>query len=182
VASYSISQLADETGVTPRTIRYYVEIGLLAPPEGAGRGAAYTEEHLNRLQAIKRMQSARLSLEEIREELAQTKPGTEREILAEEAPDLRDSAARYLAKLRERSGLAERRWYDPTAFTAFPGVPPPGTGTAKRGEAYVAEPWSRIPLSADVELHVRRRGNRTDPRIARLIKEAKRILKEEEAE
>ena len=50
--------------------------------------------------------------------------------------------------------------------------------SSEKGESYVAEQWARIPLSADVELHVRRRGNRTHPRLARLISEARRILNE----
>ncbi len=35
----SIGELAQRAGVTRRTIRYYVEIGLLQPPDGSGQGS-----------------------------------------------------------------------------------------------------------------------------------------------
>ncbi|HOY69103.1 MAG TPA: MerR family transcriptional regulator [Candidatus Ozemobacteraceae bacterium] len=62
---YSIGELAEVTGVTRRTIRFYVQQGLLAPPEGAGRGHYYTDAHCRRLIEILRLQQAGLSLREI---------------------------------------------------------------------------------------------------------------------
>jgi len=49
----SIGELSDATGVTRRTIRFYVQRGLLPPPLGGGRGSYYTEAHLLRLLAVK---------------------------------------------------------------------------------------------------------------------------------
>jgi DNA-binding transcriptional MerR regulator len=49
---YNIETLAKMTGLTRRTIRYYVQRGLLDPPLGGGRGSFYTDEHLNRLKKI----------------------------------------------------------------------------------------------------------------------------------
>ena len=62
-----IDELAELTGVTRRTIRYYVASGLLPSP---GPRGVYGEEHFERLEAIKRLQVQRLSLNEIREQLA----------------------------------------------------------------------------------------------------------------
>jgi len=50
---YSIDLLSKITGFSKRTIRYYIEIGLLDPPIGACRGSYYTEKHLSRLETIK---------------------------------------------------------------------------------------------------------------------------------
>jgi DNA-binding transcriptional MerR regulator len=186
---YTISDLAARSGVTHRTIRYYVEIGLLPPPEGAGRAAGYTDQHLERLDLIRRLQAARLSLDEIREELARTRPGTDSALLSAREPAAPyDSAADYLARLRRPPPAAVPDLQSEASVTARPlasrlPLPPSAESTppAGRGESFVAEPWTRIPLSPDVELHVRRRGNRTDHRIARLIKEARRILSEKPA-
>jgi DNA-binding transcriptional MerR regulator len=181
VPEYSIGELAAESGVTHRTIRYYVEIGLLPPPEGAGRAATYSDEHLARLQLIKRMQSARLSLDEIREQLAHTKPGAEPDFLVGEPPALRESASEYLAWLRDKDDPPRQASHLSRLASAFSaGLGRDAEERTERGESFVAEPWTRIPLAPDAELHVRRRGHRTDPRIARLIKEARRIWKEEE--
>jgi len=167
----SIGDLAKLTGVTPRTIRYYVELGLLPPPHGAGRSAGYGPEHINRLETIKKLQHARLSLDEIREQLA-SMPAETQEFLAASAVQL-GSASDYLATLRDQVPAVARE--PSTHYLAKP--PPP----SQRGDAYVGEPWTRIPLSEDVELHVRRRGSRIDKRIYRLVKEAQRILREEDA-
>lgn len=68
-ARYGIEDLAVLGGVTRRTVRYYVQQGLLQPPLGVGRGRHYGPEHLARLQAVKAMQERGLSLEEVRGEL-----------------------------------------------------------------------------------------------------------------
>jgi DNA-binding transcriptional MerR regulator len=49
---YTIDDLVELTGCSRRTIRFYVEKGLLEPPAGRGRGGFYSEDHLARLRAI----------------------------------------------------------------------------------------------------------------------------------
>ncbi|HEY9609964.1 MerR family transcriptional regulator [Allocoleopsis sp.] len=61
-----IGELAEKAGVTPRTIRYYENLGLLKPSEREGKGFRYyTEAELARLHKIDALQSLGLSLEEI---------------------------------------------------------------------------------------------------------------------
>jgi DNA-binding transcriptional MerR regulator len=180
VVELPIGELAERAGVTRRTVRYYVEIGLLPPPRGAGKTAVYGEEHLERLELIKTLQGYRLSLDEIRDRLAGKPPPDQFLALADAsapmdlptrpAPYDRSSAAEYIARLRQSSPrMAESRWaMDPRA--------------GKPGTDYEAEQWLRVSLSDDVELHVRRRAWKTSRRLSRLIKEARRILAEEEVE
>src|SRR5688572_29999932 len=66
---YSLVELAKLADVTARTIRYYIEQGLLAAPEPEGPKTRYSDEHLARLLAIKRLQTAHLPLAEIRQQL-----------------------------------------------------------------------------------------------------------------
>src|SRR5436190_22249824 len=61
----TIQELADRAEVTTRTIRYYVEEGVLPPPE-RGRPAEYTDEHVRRLDLIRRLKEQYLPLEAIR--------------------------------------------------------------------------------------------------------------------
>lgn len=61
-----IEELASLGGVTRRTVRYYVQEGLLPAPRGVGRGDHYGPEHLERLLAVKAMQERGESLETIR--------------------------------------------------------------------------------------------------------------------
>jgi DNA-binding transcriptional MerR regulator len=70
-ARYAIGDLATLGGVSRRTVRYYVQEGLLPPPLGVGRGNHYTGEHLEQLLRVKAMQEAGRTLEEIRRALGQ---------------------------------------------------------------------------------------------------------------
>jgi DNA-binding transcriptional MerR regulator len=65
--SYLINQLAERAGVTVRTIRYYVNEGLLPPPQTKGRYSAYDEEYLYRIRLIKFYKESYLPLSRIRE-------------------------------------------------------------------------------------------------------------------
>lgn len=61
-----IGELAQKAGVTPRTIRYYENLGLLKPSEREGKGFRYyTEAELAKLHKIDALQSLGLTLEEI---------------------------------------------------------------------------------------------------------------------
>lgn len=66
---YSIDQLADLAGISRRSVRFYVQMQLIPPPLGAGRGHYYTDEHADRLARIRRLQEQDYSLREIRRAL-----------------------------------------------------------------------------------------------------------------
>jgi DNA-binding transcriptional MerR regulator len=59
---YTIDELSELTGFSRRTIRYYIQEGLLEPPAGRGRGGFYYDSHLEKLLHIKSLQDRGLSL------------------------------------------------------------------------------------------------------------------------
>ena len=65
---YRIKDLSEIAEISRRAVRYYIQRGLLAPPNGAGRGSYYTSEHLEQLLALKKAQEKGYSLEEIVEQ------------------------------------------------------------------------------------------------------------------
>ena len=65
--SYPLSDLCVLADLPPRTIRYYVQIGLVDRPQGETRAARYGATHLEQLLLIKKWTSAGVSLERIRE-------------------------------------------------------------------------------------------------------------------
>lgn len=79
---FGIKELAAEGGVSRRTVRYYVQRGLLPPPTGTGRGNHYTQEHLDRLVQVRTWQEEGVTLAEIEERLRPADP----EPAAEPAP------------------------------------------------------------------------------------------------
>ena len=71
--SWRIGELAERTGTTPRTIRYYEEIGLLPAAGGreAGRHRLYSERDVAHLRdALRLKELLGVSLEELKELLA----------------------------------------------------------------------------------------------------------------
>jgi MerR family transcriptional regulator, repressor of the yfmOP operon len=95
-----IGEVAELTGTTPRTIRYYEEIGLLgcAPERAQGKHRVYTEADVDRVREIIRLRDLLgLSLEQLkqlleaesarahlRDELQQTEDPAERRRILEE--------------------------------------------------------------------------------------------------
>ena len=66
---FSIQELSDLTGLPRRTIHFYVQQGLLPPPESAGVGTRYFEAHLLCLQIIPLLKRQGLKLDQIRAQL-----------------------------------------------------------------------------------------------------------------
>lgn len=65
--SFSIGDLAKQSGVKVVTIRYYEQIGLLPLSERtAGNYRAYSQDHLDRLCFVRRCRDLGFSLEEVR--------------------------------------------------------------------------------------------------------------------
>ena len=68
--AFTLDDLSALTELPRRTVRYYIQIGLLERPGGVGRGAHYTERHLDQLLEIRKWTQAGLSLERIHELLS----------------------------------------------------------------------------------------------------------------
>jgi len=62
---YTIDELGEKTGFSRRTIRYYVQEGLIDPPAGRGRGGFYNDSHVAKLLRIKAQQDLGFKLSEI---------------------------------------------------------------------------------------------------------------------
>ena len=63
---YTLQELATIAGVTPRTVRYYISVGLLPSPGQVGPGTRYGDAVLQRVRLIRRLQDQHLPLAEIR--------------------------------------------------------------------------------------------------------------------
>jgi Ca-activated chloride channel family protein len=67
---FKLEELARAADVSPRTVRYYVQRGLLPAPTFRAKDTAYDGKHLLLLQAIKKLQEAFLPLDAIAVTLA----------------------------------------------------------------------------------------------------------------
>lgn len=70
--SFSLDELCTLTDLPKRTVRYYIQIGLVDRPDGETRSARYHQKHLEQLLGIRKWTQAGLSLERIRALLSDT--------------------------------------------------------------------------------------------------------------
>jgi DNA-binding transcriptional MerR regulator len=68
--TFSLDELATVADVPRRTVRYYIEFGLLEGAEGETRAARYTRRHLETLLQIRRLTAEGLALSRIKQRLA----------------------------------------------------------------------------------------------------------------
>jgi DNA-binding transcriptional MerR regulator len=135
--SYKLDELAEAADVSTRTVRYYVQRGLLPAPVFRGRDTAYSGEHLLRLQAIRRLQERFLPLDAIQAELERCSLDDLRRLA-----EGRDEPARTVVA---------------SPVVAIPCAPPSRAPGAPRRSGRTpprAERWDRWELAPGVELHV----------------------------
>ena len=110
-----IGEVAERTGLSLRTIRYYGEVGLVEPSARSRGGfRLYTEADVGRLNLIKRMKPLEFSLEETRELLealdrlssVETSP-EERKTLSERLDVFEAAITARCEALREQLAMAE---------------------------------------------------------------------------
>jgi DNA-binding transcriptional MerR regulator len=203
VSTLTLTDLARQADVTPRTVRYYIGQGLLPGPVGQGPAAHYGGSHLDRLRLIKRLQLQHLPLAEIRARLEELEDDEIAALATEVEPDRpRDSTSQA-----GQSALAYIR--SVLAGSPLAGGTPPAmtTSTTRRTTASRArEPtaeygtppwlqpqppkprppgsdrstWERISLAPDIELHVRRPlAPQTIKQLDQLLDAARRLLRDE---
>jgi hypothetical protein len=72
--TFSLDDLCTLAALPKRTVRYYIQMGLLDRPVGETRAAHYLSSHLDSLLRIKQLTDAGISLERVREVLAGEPP------------------------------------------------------------------------------------------------------------
>src|SRR5215467_2138086 len=103
-----IGEVARLIGISPKTIRYYHEIGLLAEPKRTTGGyRLYTAHDLLRLQRIRRLRSLGLHLDRIKEILGES--DIEQEIMLRNAlRSLIEEITAQILELEERREMLEK--------------------------------------------------------------------------
>ena len=163
--SFDLAELSFQAGVSPRTVRYYIQQGLLPSPEARGPGAHYGPEHLDRIRLIKRLQHEHLPLAEIRR------------LLKREPAKPPGDAKEYIRRVL--SGGQGKAADERALFAVLPQLsavrePVPTSKAGARSQ------WDRIAFSPDVELHVRRPLSREqNKQVERLTEAARHIFEEE---
>src|SRR5690242_16892572 len=161
----TIEELAERVNVPVRTIRFYISEGLLPGPGTRGKGTTYGEEHLLRLQLIRRLAEQHVPLAEQREMLERLSLPEVQALLdeqdqraaalerASQAPSPKD----YISALLNRA-QASRQGSPTQPSASLPKAPAAGSGGypqwARRQTASEKDLWYRWELAPGVELHI----------------------------
>jgi DNA-binding transcriptional MerR regulator len=165
-------ELSDRARVSPRTIRFYIQQGLIPAPEARGPGAHYGPEHVDRLRLIKLLQREHLPLSEIRRRIEKLPPEEVKRILESEPQRRPTSASEYVRRVLSEGAATMNAPAMPVPMLREPRPPKP--------PAVARSQWEHFTLAPDVELHVRRPGTREDNRrIERLLEAAREIFNED---
>ena len=147
MSTYKLDELARETSVSARTIRYYVQRGLLPPPDFKGSQTTYGAIHRALLGAIKTLQARHWPLEQI----------------AVEVQGKSVDALDHLAKGgNSTQGVSKKIGGSPYRHAPIETVP--FVEAPARGDT-----WQRIELVPGVELHVKTDASPIARRLAREI-------------
>ena len=185
-ARYDLKELADRASVTPRTVHFYIQQGLLSPAGLPGPGVRYSEAHLARLVLIRRLQREHLPLAEIRQRLGGLDDGAVIELAASaskagrKAAPGETSALEYIRTvLGHQSGRRSEAIPPGMSATLHPSAGPVRDGSAPL--VFERSQWDRVVLAPDIELHIRRPLTRDqNRRIERLVLAAREIFQEGE--
>jgi DNA-binding transcriptional MerR regulator len=123
---YRISDVVEETGVAPRTIREWIMRGMVKKPSGNGPAAVYDEQHVARIRVIARLRLQGAMLDDIKKAIARwshakceswlaelaaaeaaaaaAEAGEEQESAAGEAPQIGPSPEQVTASLPPANG------------------------------------------------------------------------------
>jgi len=173
---YDLRELCEEAGVTARTVRYYIQQGLLRSPGSPGPGPKYDEGHLKRLYLIRRLQKEHLPLAEIRKRLGSLKDREIEQLLRKESGKRKTTAVEYIRDVLKSS----RPTGSTTAVAAArASLKRKGSAAGKTSTMREHSQWERIAVDPDVEVHVRRPLSRDQRRkLDLLLASANEIFEE----
>lgn len=112
-----IGEVAAQSGLSLRTVRYYEEVGLVVPSGRTDGGfRLYTEGDLARLLVVKLMKPLNFTLEEMRELLETQDRLRDPELEAAERERLRERLASYVERAGDRCAVLRARLEAAEAF------------------------------------------------------------------
>jgi len=114
-----IGELARRSGVTVRTVHYYIEEGLLPEPPRRGKYGEFDDSYVQRLRLIQQLKAERLSLPAIRARLAEMglAPAQHVARLPLFPSEQEEASPATVAPLAPRAGLFRSRFAEEAGLT-----------------------------------------------------------------
>lgn len=136
----TLKQLIDLTGESERTLRYYMQLGLLSGPTSSGPTARYSPQNVRTVAHIRQRQREGVGLREIQRELMQL-PAEPGPLFAQARGPGSSAPATDALEYLQRQGLAAPRALPRARRSSWPPE---------------REQWERRAIDDGIELWVRR--------------------------
>lgn len=194
MADFDIAELCERASVTPRTIYFYVQQGLLPAAGSPGPGARYGQGHVSRIKLIRLLQKQHLPLSEIAKRIKTLSDEQVDALVAEtkqRRSDSKGTALDYIRGVLSDPGPPDTSRGVPRVQTRSAITALAATADMMARPAAAAEPraaparsqWERYTLADGMELHIRRPLSRIEQKqFERLMAAAREILDESERE
>jgi DNA-binding transcriptional MerR regulator len=207
MSEHTISELSALSGLSVRTIRYYVAQGLIPSAGSGGPATRYPDATLARLRLITRLRDAHQPLAEIRKQLLALSDDQVLALAGTPAePEPAGTALDYVRSVLggSRPDATLRPHASLLRAAADPGPPRAASATSPtratvlsadalpnpQGDALIPaedaasfgqrSQWERVAISPDIELHVRRPLSRRDNRLVERLLAFARQLQEQQ--
>ncbi len=154
----SVEELAHEARVTPRTVRYYFERGLLPSAERKGRNTRYNRDLVVRLRAIGELRLQGMRIDPIKKKLASMSHEEMLKLAQASAPETPTVEIAHTDTAAEESEQANSREL-PAGFV----------GPYRAGLGHGSERWDHVELCPGVVLMVRGEADSEAWRVAREV-------------
>lgn len=197
----TLEDLSNISGLTLRTLRYYIQEGILQGPDTRGKFSRYSQHHLDRLELIKRFKNLRLPIQEIRhllenmnpEEISQIKQYQDilkytlddffSEKITPEPQKEGASALEYILNLER--GLESIKPFSKAVSTPPLSPQSPSQSLSQNVSPQLPNPlpssqetWARTILQDGIELNIRHPNNAEEQKkIQQLIEFAQRLFR-----
>lgn len=198
---FTLEDLENKSGLTMRTLRYYIQEGLLPGPDTRGKYARYSQSHLDTIRFIERLKLLNMPLKQIRHLLeTMSSEDIERIIQSEPVKDLIKSSPIFLDKEEKGKKNEEKRSsaldyihnlessqekfyfkeginnYLPPAPSQ---IPAPSLTVIENKQVKDGETWQRIHLADGIELQVRQPMNkRYEQKVNELLAITRKLFNE----
>lgn len=180
-----IKELCEKTGVTPRTIHFYVQQGLLPAASAPGPGARYGQGHVSRLRMVRLLQKQHLPLAEIAKRMKGLTDAQVDQLVSEtrQVRSSRGSALDYIRTVLAEPNVSESTPLraEALAFSQSKSSSAPAGSVRSTAALTPTTPgrsqWERYTFADGFELHVRRPLSRTEQRqLDKLMSAARAIF------
>jgi DNA-binding transcriptional MerR regulator len=194
----TLKELCNAASVSERTVRYYIQQGLLPPPQGAGPASRYNLEHLRRLALVRRLKATLLPLSEIKHLMSGVST-SELEQVAHEFyheltitnPVALDPTRPVINRVVTAESIQENTKVPPELKVFVPpeineeqaeeaiSVPPHPATETRPNELTPTGKWNRVVLVSGLEIHFEEGGSQDNElgqeKLARLLDFARQL-------